>query len=295
MGAVAPLGPAAGTRRRQADRPRWGTRGLGVGLGAHRGIWRTQSRAPRRHGSTRGRCTRRGGLTAAWGNSGEQLRDNQCSTQGNRGAGRLLTLRGSAGGTRQRRRYRDATVAELRLHKNHSGERGPDRPERERAHRRVSRVANGKAKLTVALDGARVQQRPRNRRWTSADGGRGSRFTWAERDRERESWAEGANGRGEVGEQGAGFKRGTGARSWLENARSWARPQRGDRGREVRDTLTGGVSGAEREGAGTRESNGAGRPVPWSSERARERGRSGLRRQARSACQAQGRAGAGWA
>jgi hypothetical protein len=56
------------------------------------------------------------------------------------------------------------------------------------------------------------------------DVGGGSRFAWAE----RESWAEGANGRGEVGEQGVGFKRGTGARSW-------ARPRRGDRGREVED------------------------------------------------------------
>jgi hypothetical protein len=51
-------------------------------------------------------------------------------------------------------------VAELRLRKNHFGERRPDKPKRGRAHRRVSRVANGKAKLTVALDGARAQQRP---------------------------------------------------------------------------------------------------------------------------------------
>jgi hypothetical protein len=182
----------------------------------------------------------------------------------------------------------EATMAELRLRKNHSGERGLDKPKRGRAHRRVSRVANGKAKLTVALDGARAQRRPQNRRWTSADGGGGSRFAWAE----RESWAEGTNGRGEVGEQGARVKRGEGARTWPDNARTWARPRWGDRGREVRDTLTGGVGGAEREGAGARESNGADRPVPWSSERARERGRSGLRRQAGSACQAQGRAGA---
>jgi hypothetical protein len=49
-----------------------------------------------------------------------------------------------------------------------------------------------------------------------------------------------------VGEQGAGFKRGTGARSWPENARSWARPRRGDRGREVRDALIGGDGGTER-------------------------------------------------
>jgi hypothetical protein len=105
-----------------------------------------------------------------------------------------------------------ATVAELRLCKNHSGEHEPNSPERGRAHRRVSRVADGKAKLTVALDGARAQRRPRNRRWTSGGGGGGSRFAWAERERERgrESCAEGANGRGEVGEQGAGFKRGVG-------------------------------------------------------------------------------------
>jgi hypothetical protein len=169
-------------------------------------------------------------------------------------------------------------MAELRLRKNHSGERGPNRPERGRAHRRVSRVAGGKAKLTVALDGAQAQRRPRNRRWMSMGGGGGSRFAWAERERGRESWAEGANERGEVGEQGAGFKRGAGARSWVENARTWARPRRGDHGREVRDALTGGVGGAEREGADARESDGADRSVPRSSERARERGRSGLRR-----------------
>jgi hypothetical protein len=52
-----------------------------------------------------------------------------------------------------------------------SGERGPDVAGRERAHRRVSRVADGKAKLTMALDGARARQRPRNRKWASAGGG----------------------------------------------------------------------------------------------------------------------------
>jgi hypothetical protein len=142
----------------------------------------------------------------------------------------------------------------------------------------VSRVADVKAKLTVALDGSRAQRWPRNRRWTSAGGGGGSRFAWAERERGRESWAEGTNGRGKVGEQGAGFKRGAGARSWPENARSLARPQRGDRGREVRDELTVGVSGAERGKAGVGESNNADRSVPRSSERVRERGCSGLRR-----------------
>jgi hypothetical protein len=157
----------------------------------------------------------------------------------------------------------------------------------------VSRVADGKAKLTMALDGALAQRRPQNRRWTSAGDGGGSRFAWAERERGRESWAEGANGRGEVGEQGTGFKRGARAQSWPETARSWARPRWGDRGREVRDELIGGVGGAERGKAGVGESNGADRSVPRSSERARERGRSDLRRQAGSASQAQGRASAG--
>jgi hypothetical protein len=69
-----------------------------------------------------------------------------------------------------------ATVVELRLRKNHSGDRGPAEPGREGAHRRVSREADGKAKLTVALDGARAQRRPRNKRWTSVCGGGGSRF-----------------------------------------------------------------------------------------------------------------------
>jgi hypothetical protein len=75
---------------------------------------------------------------------------------------------------------------------------------------------------------------------------------WAERERGQGSWAEGANERGEVGEQDAGLKRGAGARTWPENAQTWARPRRGDRGREVRDGLTGGDSGTERGSGCTR-------------------------------------------
>jgi hypothetical protein len=45
------------------------------------------------------------------------------------------------------------------------------------------------------------------------------------RERAREL-GEDANERGEVGEQGAGLKRGTGARTWPENAWMWARPRR---------------------------------------------------------------------
>ena len=49
-----------------------------------------------------------------------------------------------------------ATVAELRLRKNRSDEHGPNKLERGRAHQRVSRAANGEAKLTEAKDGARA-------------------------------------------------------------------------------------------------------------------------------------------
>jgi hypothetical protein len=48
----------------------------------------------------------------------------------------------------------------------------------------------------------------------------------SERERAR-GLVEGATERGEVGEQGAGFKRGAGARTWPENERSWARPRWG--------------------------------------------------------------------
>jgi hypothetical protein len=53
-----------------------------------------------------------------------------------------------------------------------------------------------------------------------------SLHAWVERERGRASLAEGANERGEVGEQGAGLKRGVGARTWPENAWTWARPRR---------------------------------------------------------------------
>jgi hypothetical protein len=113
---------------------------------------------------------------------------------------------------------------------------------------------------------------------------------WAEREREL--------GRGRKWRRGGG-RAGRGVQKGLEGSvvagerADVARPRRGDRGREVRDALTGGVGGAERGKVGVGESNGADRSVPQSSERARERGRSGLHRQAGSACLAQGRARAG--
>jgi hypothetical protein len=54
-------------------------------------------------------CTLRGGLTAARGNSGEQSHANQGGNDQIKGARRLLTSRGSAGVTVQRRWRRDAT------------------------------------------------------------------------------------------------------------------------------------------------------------------------------------------
>jgi hypothetical protein len=75
-----------------------------------------------------------------------------------------------------------------------------------------------------------------------------------------------------MGEQGARLKRGAVARMWLENARSWARPRRGDRGREVEDELTGGDGRTEREWA--RGKITALRAVAHGAERG-ERGRAG--------------------
>jgi hypothetical protein len=77
-----------------------------------------------------------------------------------------------------------ATVADSGCARKLSGERGPDTTGRERAHRRVSRVADDKAKLTVALYGARAQRRPRNRRWASACGG-GALSSCGQSERER--------------------------------------------------------------------------------------------------------------
>jgi hypothetical protein len=64
-----------------------------------------------------------------------------------------------------------ATMVDSGCARKRSGERGPDAAGRERAHLRVSRLADGKAKLTVALGGAGAQRWPRNRQWASAGHG----------------------------------------------------------------------------------------------------------------------------
>jgi hypothetical protein len=50
----------------------------------------------------------------------------------------------------------------LRLHWKHSGERGPGKPEGLGANRGVSRVADGEAELTRAIDVMGTQWRSRN-------------------------------------------------------------------------------------------------------------------------------------
>jgi hypothetical protein len=78
--------------------------------------------------------------------------------------------------------------------------------------------------------------------------------------------ADGAGERGEVGEQGAG------ARTWPENAQTWARPRRGIMGERLGTADRWGRrdrEGSERAG----ERNGAEKPGPRGSER--ERGREG--------------------
>jgi hypothetical protein len=78
-----------------------------------------------------------------------------------------------------------AMTVGLRLREDCSGERGLDETERERAHRRVSRAADSKAKLTVALDGARTRRWPQNRQQSMASGG-GAPYTRGQSEREGE-------------------------------------------------------------------------------------------------------------
>jgi hypothetical protein len=116
-----------------------------------------------------------------------------------------------------------STAAGLRLCNKCSGELGPGKLEGKRANQRVSRVADSEAELTEATDEMRA------RRWSqngcrSTVGGGGALSSRAERERGRGGSAEGASERGEVGEQGAGLKKGADARTWPENARTWARP-----------------------------------------------------------------------
>jgi hypothetical protein len=173
-------------------------------------------------------------------------------------------------------------VVGLRLCKNRSGEHGPGAAGRERAHRRVSRVADGKAKLTVALDGARAQRRPRNRRWTSA-GGRGALGSRGQSERE----GEGAGQRAQMGE-GRWASRVRGSKGTRAHGRGRRTSGRGRvHGGEIvgeRLETAGRWGRRDRErGAGARERTSADRSGPRDRERGREV-RSGWRRQAGPTC-----------
>jgi hypothetical protein len=64
-----------------------------------------------------------------------------------------------------------STAAGLWLRKKRSGERGPGKPETGRANERVSRVADGKAQLTEATDGAWAPRRSQNGRQSTVGSG----------------------------------------------------------------------------------------------------------------------------
>jgi hypothetical protein len=185
-----------------------------------------------------------------------------------------------------------STAVGLWLRKNCSDEHRSDATRKKRTHQRVSRAANSKVKLTVALDGARAQQRPRNRHWSSAGGG-GAPCSRGQSEREGERVGQ----RAQMREEGwASRTRGSkGAR-----AHGHGRRTRG-RGRIYGVEIVGGrLRTADRWGRRDRERSRCAcertTPIALAHGAAREREseRSGLRRQAGLACQAQGaRGGAG--
>jgi hypothetical protein len=132
----------------------------------------------------------------------------------------------------------------------------------------MSRVADGKAKLTVALDGTRAQRRPRNKRWTSGGGGgalgsRGQSEREGERARQRAQMGE---GRWASRARGLGRGRRTRGRGCVQGGEIV--------GGRLRTADRWGRRDRERERAGATENNGADRVGP----RDRERGREGALR-----------------
>jgi hypothetical protein len=135
------------------------------------------------------------------------------------------------------------------LHRRNSGERGLGRLEGLGANQGVFQVAGDRAELTGATDATGSSTATVER--AAYVGGRWQGSGHARRARERGRWgsAEGASERGEVGEQGARLKRGTGVRTWPENARSWACPRRGIVGERLGMADRWGWQDRERERA----------------------------------------------
>jgi hypothetical protein len=150
-----------------------------------------------------------------------------------------------------------ATLADSDCARKRFDERGPDAAGRERAHRRMSRAADSKAKLTVALDGARTQRRPRNRRWASAGGGgapclRGQSEREGERAGQRTQMREGrwaSRARGSKGARGLGRCRRTRGRGRIHGGEIV--------GERLGTTDRWGRQDREGEGASAREGNSA--------------------------------------
>jgi hypothetical protein len=166
------------------------------------------------------------------------------------------------------------TVADFGYARKCSGERGPDAVGGERAHRRVSRAADSKAKLTVALDGARAQQRPRNRRWASAGGG-GAPYTRGQSEREGERVGQRAQMR-----EGRWASRARGSKGARGLGRGWRTRGRGRvHGGEIvggRLETTDRWGRRDREGGRRGEKNGADSSGPQGRERRGARAGAGL-------------------
>jgi hypothetical protein len=139
----------------------------------------------------------------------------------------------------------------LRLLGKLSGERGPGKPEGLGVNRGVSRVVGDAAELTKGTSATRAERRSRNDDglrlaatglgWSRAQGKRGGERARLRAQMSRGKWVSGA-----WGLKGRGR-----AEGWPENARSWARPRRGNVGERLgtRRWLTGGVREAERKSA----------------------------------------------
>jgi hypothetical protein len=149
------------------------SRSLGKASGAIRATWRTQSRAQYRRGGTRERGTRRGGLTAARINSGEELRGHYGSNGRIKCIGRLLTSSANSGAPGKRRgcgeasgrRWRTLAARENTLVSADRANQG------KKANQGVSRVADGEVELPEATDATGTQRRSWNGRQASMNDG----------------------------------------------------------------------------------------------------------------------------
>jgi hypothetical protein len=163
---AAPLDSATRSRRRRGGWPWRGSRGLGNNSSALWAIWRTQPWAQNRHGGSRGRIIRLGGLRRrgsapaknfadtravlgaikVWVGCSPRVRAPECLGNG----GDAVEPQVDGGG--------------LRLHGEDSVEHGPNKPDGLGANRGVSQATGGAAELTEEMGATRAQRRSRNGR-----------------------------------------------------------------------------------------------------------------------------------